>query len=97
MAIGVQGKSHHEISQQVQAGDIDLPEDIIKYLQISQKPFNHTGNIHINHSNWLNYFWRHKIKRDHPETLKSPLDIEHKKIIHYLENYLIIDKEKSEK
>lgn len=92
-----QGTSRHEISQQVQAGEIDLPEDIIKYLQISQKPFNHTGNFPTNHSNRLFHFWHHKIKRDFPDTLKSPLDIEHKKIIDYLENYLNIDKDIREK
>jgi hypothetical protein len=88
-----QGTSRYKISQQVQAGDIDLPEDIIKYLQISQKPFNYTGNLHANQSNWFLHFWQIKFKRDLPDTLKSPLDIEHKKIIHYLESYLIIDKD----
>ena len=86
-----QGTSRHKILQQVQVGDIDLPEDIIKYLQISQKPFDHAGNSYPNNSNWLFHFWQTKIKRDLPDTSKSALDIEHEKIIHYLENYLIID------
>ena len=86
-----QGTSRLNILQQVQSGNIDLPEEIIKYLKISQKPFNHTWNSHADNSNWLLRFWQTKIKHDIPDTSKSVLDIEHEKIINYLENYLTID------
>jgi hypothetical protein len=83
--------SMQHVRQQVQAGNIDLPPDIIEYLQISQKPFSYTGLSAHTYGNWLIQIWETIIKQPAPNKNKSPLDLEHEKIVSFLEEYLNLD------
>ena len=58
-----QGISRHQVLQQLQAGQIDLPSDILEYLQISQKPFIYSGSTSRIKFNWLMDIWETIIKR----------------------------------
>lgn len=87
------GISRMQALRQIEAGKVDLPSDMIAYLQISQKPFSQTGLASDNHSNWLHKFLKKIFKHPAPKVSKSPLDMEPEIIIRYLENYLGLDPE----
>ena len=88
-----QGTSRQHVRQQLEAGKLDLPTEILAYLEISQKPFAHTGLANHTDGKWLTQMWEAIFKRPTPSMYKSPLDLEHEKIIHYLEEYLNFDGE----
>jgi hypothetical protein len=86
-----QGTSQRQICQQLESGKIDLPPDILAYLQISQKPFTHTGLSNYATDNCLIQIWEAITKHPISNKAQSPLDLEHEKIISYLEEYLNFD------
>jgi hypothetical protein len=88
-----QGNSRQQVRQQVETGKLDLPPDILAYLQISQKPFTQSGLASYATSNWLVQIWETIVKQPAPGMSKSPLDLEHEKIIAYLEKYLNFEAE----
>jgi hypothetical protein len=90
-----QGISHRQVVRRLEAGELDLPANITAYLQISQKPFMHTGLAKYDNGNWFSRIWA-AISRQIPiekYTTQTPLDLEPEVIIHFLENYLELDSE----
>jgi hypothetical protein len=88
-----QGSSRQQVRQQLEAGQIDLPPDVLAYLQISQMPFAQTGIVKYTNGNWLMRVWRTIIRRPSANMYNSPLDLDYEKIIPYLEEYLNFDAE----
>jgi len=86
-----QGASRDQVLQKLKNGMLDLPPDVLAYLQVSQTPFSQTGLVSYNPGNWYVRIWDSIFKRQTLKTTKSPLDLEPEKIIHYLENYLGFD------
>ena len=86
-----QGISQEQVQQQIQVGNIDLPPEILKYLQISQKPYTASGLANQSNQNWLFRKWRDAISPKFTNLNNSPLDIDPEKIIPYLEEYLSVD------
>ena len=90
-----QGISRAQVLEKLKADKLDLPPDIQAYLQISQQPFTQTGLDIYTNGNWLSRIWEFlKIRTNQGKAyIKSPLDLEPQKIIHYLETYLDLDPE----
>ena len=88
-----QGITRDQVNQQLQSGNIDLPPDILDYLRISQTPFSYTGLVSNTNNNWLVHILKYIFKRPSQKLDKSPLDLEHERIIHFLEEFLNIDPE----
>jgi len=88
-----QGISRSQVLQRLSTGTLDLPDDILAYLQISQTPFTQTGLTSKNKLNWFSRLLG--ILRNHSDIQvvngQSPLDLEPEKIIFYLEDYLEFD------
>ena len=83
-----QGISQQQVRQLLEGGELDLPPDIRAYLQISQKPFTHIGLTRYKNGTWLLRIWDSITGSIASYTNTSPLDIDHERIIHYLEDYL---------
>jgi hypothetical protein len=84
--------SPDQVTQQILSGRIDLPSDILEYLQISLKPFARSGIVNQIPRNKLAQIWAIVFNQPPPVTKKSPLDINFERIISYLEEYLSINR-----
>jgi hypothetical protein len=90
-----QGISRSQVLQRLSIGTLDLPDDILAYLQISQTPFSQTGLTRKKNGNWFSRI--RDMLRNHSNIQvgygQSSLDLEPERIIHYLEDYLEFDPE----
>jgi hypothetical protein len=75
----------------LQNGYIDLPQDIIEFIRISQKPFVRAGLPLRNSGNWINKIQSVFRKTSATERTRSPLDVNHQYIIQYIEKFLNLD------
>ena len=89
------GISHTQVVQQLDAGNLDLPAEIIVYLQTAQKPFTQTRLSSHANDNWFTQIWETITRQPVPDGIrtKTALDIEPEKIIRCLEDYLELDPE----
>jgi hypothetical protein len=90
-----QGISYRQVLQQLDAGKAAIPPDIQAYIDISRKPFTHTGLADYGYRSWPSRIWFSISQRASLPGKKkpNPLDLDPEIIIHFLEDYLEIDAE----